>query len=162
MGMRIPRFLIVDTALQRLEGIPEVKLCLWCWSCVWLRGECLPCSGSKRYQRETVCLLGQTRYVVVTSCLLPTSLPEFEESSLLTKSPVLSRYHGEKLQLFGQLKRPRGTGLGLISTIYDEPLPQDQRESLLRRQPPTSMKFRTDVTFVKSSSCALDRPSEPE
>ncbi|XP_021056453.1 G patch domain-containing protein 3 [Mus pahari] len=71
-------------------------------------------------------------------------------------------YHGEKLQPFGQLKRPRGTGLGLISTIYDEPLPQDQGETLLRRQPPTSMKFRTDVTFVKGSSCALDRPSEPE
>ncbi|XP_036888586.1 G patch domain-containing protein 3 isoform X2 [Sturnira hondurensis] len=52
-------------------------------------------------------------------------------------------YHGEKLQPFGQLKRPRGTGLGLISTIYDEPLPQDQGELLLRRQPPTSMKFRT-------------------
>ncbi|XP_031234837.1 G patch domain-containing protein 3 [Mastomys coucha] len=71
-------------------------------------------------------------------------------------------YHGEKLQPFGQLKRPRGTGLGLISTIYDEPLPQDQRESLLRRQPPTSMKFRTDTIFVKGSSYALDRPSEPE
>ncbi|KAI5768161.1 GPATCH3 [Gulo gulo luscus] len=71
-------------------------------------------------------------------------------------------YHGEKLQPFGQLKRPRGTGLGLISTIYDEPLPQDQGESLLRRQPPTSMKFRPDTTFVRSSSCALDKPSEPE
>lgn len=71
-------------------------------------------------------------------------------------------YHGEKLQPFGQLKRPRGTGLGLISTIYDEPLPQDQGESLLRRQPPTSMKFRPDMTFVRSSSCALDKPSEPE
>ncbi|XP_012606114.2 G patch domain-containing protein 3 isoform X1 [Microcebus murinus] len=71
-------------------------------------------------------------------------------------------YHGEKLQPFGQLKRPRGTGLGLISTIYDEPLPQDQRESLLRRQPPTSMKFRTDMAFVRSSSCALNSPSEPE
>ncbi|XP_045881259.1 G patch domain-containing protein 3 [Meles meles] len=71
-------------------------------------------------------------------------------------------YHGEKLHLFGQLKKPRGTGLGLISTIYDEPLPQDQGESLLRRQPPTSMKFRPDMTFVRSSSCALDKPSEPE
>ncbi|XP_021539270.1 G patch domain-containing protein 3 [Neomonachus schauinslandi] len=71
-------------------------------------------------------------------------------------------YHGEKLQPFGQLKRLRGTGLGLISTIYDEPLPQDQGESLLRRQPPTSMKFRPDVSFVRSSSCALDSPSEPE
>uniref|UniRef100_A0A8C8ZG80 G-patch domain containing 3 n=1 Tax=Prolemur simus TaxID=1328070 RepID=A0A8C8ZG80_PROSS len=71
-------------------------------------------------------------------------------------------YHGEKLQPFGQLKRPRGTGLGLISTIYDEPLPQDQRESLLRRQPPTSMKFRTDMAFVRGSSCASDSPSEPE
>ncbi|XP_008584460.1 PREDICTED: G patch domain-containing protein 3 [Galeopterus variegatus] len=71
-------------------------------------------------------------------------------------------YHGEKLQLFGQMKRPRGTSLGLISTIYDEPLPQDQRESLLRRQPPTSMKFRTDMSFVRGSNCASDRTSEPE
>ncbi|XP_060061594.1 G patch domain-containing protein 3 isoform X2 [Erinaceus europaeus] len=71
-------------------------------------------------------------------------------------------YHGEKLQPFGQLKRPRGRGLGLISTIYDEPLPQDQGELLLRRQPPTSMKFRTDKTFVKGSNSALDGPSEPE
>lgn len=71
-------------------------------------------------------------------------------------------YHGEKLQPFGQLKRPRGSGLGLISTIYDEPLSQDKMESLLRRQPPTSMKFRTDMTFVRGSSCALERPSEPE
>ncbi|XP_069333614.1 G patch domain-containing protein 3 [Eulemur rufifrons] len=71
-------------------------------------------------------------------------------------------YHGEKLQPFGQLKRPRGTGLGLISTIYDEPLPQDQRESLLRRQPPTSMKFRTDMAFVRGSSCVSHSPSEPE
>ncbi|KAM5248348.1 G patch domain-containing protein 3 [Ctenodactylus gundi] len=71
-------------------------------------------------------------------------------------------YHGEKLQSFGQLKRPRGTGLGLISTIYDEPLPQDQRESLLRRQPPTSMKFRTDMAFVRVSSSSSDRISEPE
>lgn len=71
-------------------------------------------------------------------------------------------YHGEKLQSCGQLKRPRGTGLGLISTIYDEPLPQDQGESLLRRQPPTSMKFRTDMTFVRGSSWSSDHPSEPE
>nr|KAF6505344.1 G-patch domain containing 3 [Rousettus aegyptiacus] len=71
-------------------------------------------------------------------------------------------YHGEKLQPFGQLKRPRGTGLGLISTIYDEPLPQDQGESLLRSQPPTSMKFRTNMTFVRGSSCALDSSPEPE
>ncbi|XP_058409316.1 G patch domain-containing protein 3 [Diceros bicornis minor] len=71
-------------------------------------------------------------------------------------------YHGEKLQPFVQLKRPCGTGLGLISTIYDEPLPQDQGESLLRRQPPTSMKFRTDMAFVRGSSCALDSNSKPE
>nr|XP_020038705.1 G patch domain-containing protein 3 [Castor canadensis] len=71
-------------------------------------------------------------------------------------------YHGEKLQPFGQLKRTRRTELGLISTIYDEPLPQDQRESLLRSQPPTRMKFRTDMAFVKGSSCAVDSPSEPE
>lgn len=71
-------------------------------------------------------------------------------------------YHGEKLQPFGQLKRPRRTGLGLISTIYDEPLPQDRAELLLRRQPPTSMKFRTDVAFVKGSHSALGSPEEPE
>ncbi|KFO37694.1 G patch domain-containing protein 3 [Fukomys damarensis] len=71
-------------------------------------------------------------------------------------------YHGEKLQPFGLLKRPRGTGLGLISTIYDEPLPQDQGESLLRRQLPTSMKFRTDIAFVRGSSWFSDRPSEPD
>lgn len=119
-----------------------------------------PCPGFLCYEHETA-LIEQTRYVVITSCLLLTSLLGFEESSLLTKSSVLSRYHGEKLQPFRQLKRPRRTGLGLISTIYDEPLPQDQGETLLRRQPPTSMKFRTDMTFVKGSSCALDRP-EPE
>lgn len=71
-------------------------------------------------------------------------------------------YHGERLQPFGQLKRPRGTGLGLISTIYDEPLPQDQGESLLRRQPPTSMKFRTDTAFVRGSSWSSSHPSELE
>ncbi|KAM6216968.1 G patch domain-containing protein 3 [Rhynchocyon petersi] len=70
-------------------------------------------------------------------------------------------YHGEKLQPFGQLKRPRGTGLGLISTIYDDPLPQDQQESLLRRQPPTGMKFRTDKAFVRSSSSTSDSALEP-
>lgn len=71
-------------------------------------------------------------------------------------------YHGEKLQPFGQPKRPRGTGLGLISTIYDEPLPQDQGELLLRRQPPTSMKFWTDMAFVRGPSCALDSFSKPD
>ncbi|XP_074074107.1 G patch domain-containing protein 3 [Macrotis lagotis] len=60
-------------------------------------------------------------------------------------------YHGEKLQSFGQPKRPRGTSLGLISTIYDEPLAQDQGDLLLRRQPPTSLKFRTDMAFVRGS-----------
>ncbi|XP_068935038.1 G patch domain-containing protein 3 [Petaurus breviceps papuanus] len=60
-------------------------------------------------------------------------------------------YHGEKLQSFGQPKRPRGTSLGLISTIYDEPLAQDQGDLLLRRQPPTSLKFRADMAFVRGS-----------
>ncbi|XP_043848098.1 G patch domain-containing protein 3 [Dromiciops gliroides] len=60
-------------------------------------------------------------------------------------------YHGEKLQSFGQPKRPRGTNLGLISTIYDEPLAQDQGDLLLRRQPPTSLKFRADMAFVRGS-----------
>lgn len=71
-------------------------------------------------------------------------------------------YHGEKLQPFGQFKKPRGTGLGLISTIYDEPLPQDQREPLLRRQPPTSMKFRTDLAFVRGSGGTWSSCAEPE
>ncbi|XP_074161793.1 G patch domain-containing protein 3 [Sminthopsis crassicaudata] len=73
-------------------------------------------------------------------------------------------YHGEKLQSFGQPKKPRGTSLGLISTIYDEPLTQDQGDLLLRRQPPTSLKFRADMTFVRGSD--LDsfshNSSEPE
>ncbi|XP_020838887.1 G patch domain-containing protein 3 [Phascolarctos cinereus] len=60
-------------------------------------------------------------------------------------------YHGEKLQSFGQPKRPRGTSAGLISTIYDEPLAQDQGDLLLRRQPPTSLKFRADMAFVRGS-----------
>lgn len=105
--------------------------------------------------------LGQTRYVVATFLSIPFYWG-LRESSYLTESPFQSRYHGEKLQPFGQLKRSRGTGLGLISTIYDEPLPQDQGESLFRSQPPTSMKFRTDMTFVRGSSCALDSSSEPE
>ncbi|XP_072465583.1 G patch domain-containing protein 3 isoform X1 [Notamacropus eugenii] len=73
-------------------------------------------------------------------------------------------YHGEKLQSFGQPKRPRGTSLGLISTIYDEPLAQDQGDLLLRRQPPTSLKFRADMAFVRGSGTDSfsHNSSEPE
>ncbi|XP_038613957.1 LOW QUALITY PROTEIN: G patch domain-containing protein 3 [Tachyglossus aculeatus] len=61
-------------------------------------------------------------------------------------------YHGEKLQPFRAPKRPRGDALGLISTIYDEPRAQDQGDRLLRRQPPTSMKYRAPaVPFVPAS-----------
>uniref|UniRef100_F7BH84 G-patch domain containing 3 n=1 Tax=Monodelphis domestica TaxID=13616 RepID=F7BH84_MONDO len=74
-------------------------------------------------------------------------------------------YHGEKLQSFGQPKRPRGTSLGLISTIYDEPLVQDQGDLLLRRQPPTSLKFRADMAFVRGTdtdSFSCQNSPEPE
>ncbi|XP_017539630.2 G patch domain-containing protein 3 [Pygocentrus nattereri] len=47
-------------------------------------------------------------------------------------------YHGEKLSSFLPLKRPRPDFH--ISTIYDQPKDIDQGDSLLRRQPSTSMK----------------------
>ncbi|XP_028936687.1 G patch domain-containing protein 3 [Ornithorhynchus anatinus] len=64
-------------------------------------------------------------------------------------------YHGEKLQPFRAPKRPRGDALGLISTIYDEPQARDQGDGLLRRQPPTGMKYRAPpVPFVPASDDA--------
>jgi hypothetical protein len=101
------------------------------------------------------------RYIVAITLFFPNPFTGVREQPSHGEPFFCFRYHGEKLQPFGQPKRPRGTGLGLISTIYDEPLPQDQGELLLRRQPPTSMKFRTEA-FVRSSSCALNSLSEPE
>ncbi|XP_030638457.1 G patch domain-containing protein 3 [Chanos chanos] len=49
-------------------------------------------------------------------------------------------YHGEKLSSFMPLKKSRPDFH--ISTIYDKPKDIDKGDSLLRRQPSTSMKFR--------------------
>ncbi|KFP70190.1 G patch domain-containing protein 3, partial [Acanthisitta chloris] len=64
-------------------------------------------------------------------------------------------YHGEKLPTFIKGKKPRRDGPILISTIYDAPEPQDSGDQLLRRQPPTAMKYRQDMTFVRASHPAL-------
>ncbi|NXQ34887.1 GPTC3 protein, partial [Alaudala cheleensis] len=64
-------------------------------------------------------------------------------------------YHGEKLPTFIRRKRPRGDTSVVISTIYDEPEPQDTGDQLLRRQPPTAMKYRQDMAFVRASHPAL-------
>ncbi|KAJ8340804.1 hypothetical protein SKAU_G00330950 [Synaphobranchus kaupii] len=50
-------------------------------------------------------------------------------------------YHGEKLNSFLPVKKPRPHFL--ISTVYDKPKAMDQGDTLLRRQPTTSMKYRT-------------------
>ncbi|KAM8977425.1 G patch domain-containing protein 3 [Pelodytes ibericus] len=47
-------------------------------------------------------------------------------------------YHGEKLQTFCSAKRKPTR---IISTVYDEPQPQDMGDTLLRRQPSTAMKY---------------------
>uniref|UniRef100_H3ATH3 G-patch domain containing 3 n=1 Tax=Latimeria chalumnae TaxID=7897 RepID=H3ATH3_LATCH len=60
-------------------------------------------------------------------------------------------YHGEKLQTFVGKKRRREAEV-VISTIYDQPEEIDRGDSLLRRQPPTSMKYRPEVTFVRRSA----------
>ncbi|XP_066534125.1 G patch domain-containing protein 3 [Hoplias malabaricus] len=49
-------------------------------------------------------------------------------------------YHGEKLSSFQPLKKPRPDFH--ISTVYDEPKDIDRGDSVLRRQPSSSMKFR--------------------
>ncbi|KAG7469146.1 hypothetical protein MATL_G00125780 [Megalops atlanticus] len=49
-------------------------------------------------------------------------------------------YHGEKLSSFLPVKKPRPDFL--ISTVYDQPKDTDRGDTLLRRQPPTSMKYR--------------------
>ncbi|XP_067867516.1 G patch domain-containing protein 3 [Heterodontus francisci] len=56
-------------------------------------------------------------------------------------------YHGEKIQNF----QPRRQTMHLISTVYDQPEEMDQGDTLLRRQPVISMKYREDVKFVKGS-----------
>uniref|UniRef100_A0A8D0DGR5 G-patch domain containing 3 n=1 Tax=Salvator merianae TaxID=96440 RepID=A0A8D0DGR5_SALMN len=62
-------------------------------------------------------------------------------------------YHGEKLQTFIKPKKSRGDNCILISTIYDDPHPEDAEGHLLRRELPVRMKYRQDVTFVHA-----DRP----
>ncbi|KAI1231115.1 hypothetical protein IHE44_0008048 [Lamprotornis superbus] len=64
-------------------------------------------------------------------------------------------YHGEKLPTFVRRKKPRGDTSVVISTIYDDPEPQDMGDQLLRRQPPTAMKYRQDMAFVRASHPAL-------
>ncbi|KAF4805707.1 hypothetical protein TURU_000090 [Turdus rufiventris] len=64
-------------------------------------------------------------------------------------------YHGEKLPTFIRRKKPRGDTSVVISTIYDDPEPQDMGDQLLRRQPPTAMKYRQDMAFVRASHPTL-------
>ncbi|KAM4884804.1 G patch domain-containing protein 3 [Sylvia borin] len=64
-------------------------------------------------------------------------------------------YHGEKLPTFVRKKKPRGDTSVVISTIYDDPEPQDMGDQLLRRQPLTAMKYRQDMAFVRASHPAL-------
>lgn len=66
-----------------------------------------------------------------------------------------SRYHGEKLPTFIRVKKPRQDAPILISTIYDDPDPKDSGDQLLRRQPPTAMKYRQNMAFVRASHGAL-------
>ncbi|XP_048882104.1 G patch domain-containing protein 3 [Brienomyrus brachyistius] len=49
-------------------------------------------------------------------------------------------YHGEKLSSFLPVKKPRQDFL--ISTVYDQPKDIDRGDTLLRRQPTTSMKYK--------------------
>ncbi|NXA41431.1 GPTC3 protein, partial [Eudromia elegans] len=67
-------------------------------------------------------------------------------------------YHGEKLPTFSKAKKPRPSGPVLISTIYDGPEPVDSGDLLLRRQPPTAMKYRQDMPFVRASCGTRERP----
>lgn len=70
--------------------------------------------------------------------------------------PLPSRYHGEKLPTFSKVKKLRQDAPILISTIYDDPDPKDSGDQLLRRQPPTAMKYRQDMAFVRASQGALE------
>ncbi|KAM6370807.1 G patch domain-containing protein 3 [Pluvialis apricaria] len=65
-------------------------------------------------------------------------------------------YHGEKLPTFSRVKKPRRDAPILISTVYDDPDPKDSGDQLLRRQPPTAMKYRQDMAFVRASHSALE------
>ncbi|NXC20631.1 GPTC3 protein, partial [Corythaeola cristata] len=65
-------------------------------------------------------------------------------------------YHGEKLPTFSKVKKPRRDTPILISTIYDDPDPKDSGDQLLRCQPPTAMKYRQDMAFVRASHGALE------
>ncbi|XP_043940106.1 G patch domain-containing protein 3 isoform X2 [Protopterus annectens] len=70
-------------------------------------------------------------------------------------------YHGEKLQTFVTAKKPRRDIV--ISTIYDQPEEIDKEDQLLRRQPPTSMKYRKEVAFVHApKNKALKQSTEAQ
>lgn len=71
---------------------------------------------------------------------------------------LLHRYHGEKLQTFSKAKKPRPDSHILISTVYDEPQPQDTWDELFRCQPPTAMKYRRDMAFVRETHSAQKSP----
>ncbi|XP_072357078.1 G patch domain-containing protein 3 isoform X1 [Scyliorhinus torazame] len=60
-------------------------------------------------------------------------------------------YHGERIQNFQPVKKVRRQTKHLISTVYDQPEEMDQGDTLLRRQPVISMKYREDMKFVKGS-----------
>uniref|UniRef100_UPI00398F0E59 G patch domain-containing protein 3 n=1 Tax=Pristiophorus japonicus TaxID=55135 RepID=UPI00398F0E59 len=60
-------------------------------------------------------------------------------------------YHGERIQNFQPVKKPRQQTRHLISTVYDQPEEMDQGDTLLRRRPVISMKYREDVMFVKGA-----------
>ncbi|XP_063309526.1 G patch domain-containing protein 3 [Pelobates fuscus] len=53
-------------------------------------------------------------------------------------------YHGEKLQTFCSVKKRPSH---FISTVYDEPQPQDMGDMLLRRQPTTAMKYHKNTVY---------------
>ncbi|XP_041069341.1 G patch domain-containing protein 3 [Carcharodon carcharias] len=60
-------------------------------------------------------------------------------------------YHGERIQNFQPVKKACRQTKHLISTVYDQPEEMDQGDTLLRRQPVISMKYREDMKFVKGS-----------
>lgn len=59
-------------------------------------------------------------------------------------------YHGERIQNFLPIKKFCRQPRHQISTVYDQPEEIDQGDTLLRRQPVTSMKYREDVKFIKA------------
>ncbi|XP_032900991.1 G patch domain-containing protein 3 [Amblyraja radiata] len=61
-------------------------------------------------------------------------------------------YHGERIQNFLPIKKFCRQPRHLISTVYDQPEEIDQGDTLLRRQPVTSMKYREDVKFIKAKN----------